>query len=221
MVENNKQLPTRPPSSTKKHLLPYLLTALVILAFVGLIFFRPSHKNNSGNSSSATKVVIPKDWKTYKAEKYGFSFSYPKNWSNPNITDRSKNGSSDYQITFVANNNTIYSVVAYLQNGSPSTVSALSIQKNLTGDKKDFLKSDSSSYSNALSDSKTNSLAQVNLFQVVSLPNIKVSAVMTEALLNPTGSCPGSQLAPDETSGCFTDSDYKNLSLFAKSFSQI
>ncbi|MBX4190944.1 hypothetical protein KW794_02545 [Candidatus Saccharibacteria bacterium] len=215
MVTNTNPEPAPSNSRARSSILMVIILAIIVLAALATWYFtKPASKQVY---SGATTVSIPSDWLEYKATKYGFVFNYPKTWSSPEVKESVLEGVKQEEITFSGNSKTTYSVVTFMTpDNAKVTSNRANIQKTLAGDKKSFLKYDGGSYSTALMDSGTKSIAQINISQIVNLPKLKISAAVTEVLLNPNSKCAGNKLAASSNDGCFSETDYTTVSQFVK-----
>lgn len=197
-----------------------LALLVVIVLIAGGIFAYSKHNHSQSNANS-----LPAGWLEYKATSYGFKFDHPKDWGTPKLNNYTQDKITGYNIMFSPPQGK-YTVLAILESsgssGSSSTdINRQFVQKNLSSGKEKFLKSDTSSYSTVLVDPKTNSPGQINLYQIVNLSKIHVTAVNTELIISPKAGCPADKLNDDATKGCITNSIYDEASKFSKSISSI
>lgn len=210
-----------------------LLVIVVILAAVlGAAWYTYSkaHKPSSSKTNTAS------GWSEYTDQKYGFRFTYLDAWGKPKVSviSPSKNQSgSFYSISFpnitvkdtgvvVSAPSSDYSLKVCHADGSCGTVPAITkdvIENMLKQPKVKILKSDSSSFTGI---DYQSGQATLYIDQVVSLPNIKVSAAtFVLTLRNASAKCPQDKLATDQSLNCINEADYNNLNQLAKSLASI
>jgi hypothetical protein len=193
------------------------LSLMVIITVLALVIIGAAYLLGHKHKSTATtseSVAIPRGWMKYEAKQYGFKFAYPKEWSAPNVQRLTNKGQVSYQV--IIDDKKGFSVITLLNKAQTAT----NIKNALAGDKKGFLKYDSSSYSTALIDSSTDSIGQVDLLQTVSLNKLGISVASVEVILNSSKDCPN-HLVAGSSSTCFTEDDYKNVTTFAKNIKSL
>lgn len=199
------------PQIKKNSLNLVIIVALVLFLVVGGAVLTARKKSTA--TTPAESSSIPNGWVKYEAKQYGFKFAFPKDWKSPNVQQITNKGQTSYQIDLLSKKGTVVTML-------DKTISTSSIKSALGGDKKTFLKYDSTSYSTAFIDPNTKSLAQINLLQEISLPKLGISAAFIEVMLNPSKDCTD-RLANAQSAVCFTEDDYKNVSLFAKNIKSL
>lgn len=81
----------------QKGAIPLLIPIIIVSVIIGGIFLFSKKPNNTlkvdkptqNSPTTATNSASTADWKTYKAEKYGYLVQYPQNWT---VEDLSSNG---------------------------------------------------------------------------------------------------------------------------------
>ncbi len=216
-MENNQAEPNPPvPQQTPKR--PRLLKILLILVLVAAIGFGGWYGYNQWHNKSSSSS-LPANWSEYKNDKYGFKFSYPKNWGTPQLLQSPDQNGAQYQISFSAPNKSIrYSTVVSFDS-TPAGLKKNNIEEVLSSqDKSQYVKYDVSSYAILFKDPTSKIPPQLIIYQIVSLQKINVSAVVIEAMVDqPDSQCPTNKLADSSVKNCITDSIYETVNKFAKS----
>lgn len=178
-------------------------------------------------------------WPTYKDSNYGLQFTYSRAWGKPKISEHKTLIGKSYTLNFVPSKtkstSSPVSVVfqsadskLYLCNQDdkdcppPQTLTKDAILKRLAQDKKGLLVYGSDSYSILLTDPKDGLASMVNIFRIVDLPKINVTALHASytipAALNSSINCSTTSLATDKKSSCVTKQQYEELDKTLRSF---
>lgn len=195
------------------------LAVIIVAGFLGWKIYNNFVGNpGTGNSSSNDKVA--NGLVSYKNDKYGIKFNYPKEWGKAQISDYPQTG-KHFEISFTPNSK-LYSITAAIDSSKePKAFTSTDISKALSGDKSTFLKYDSSSYSTLSSErnagiDKNINLYELNIYQIVNLPKINANAVMIAFSMTSKNSCPGPALS-NTASDCVSQTVYDFVNKFAKS----
>lgn len=225
-----------------------LLVGVPILVMAGIGWYAWS-QSKSKPSVQAGNSTSP--WATYTSQQYGFKFDYLKQWGQPKVTaetsapQTSVDGapkvtkysgtrytvsfpdaqsdhpimatldSSDYSMQTCAAPNQCATVNAFTQADIKNVLSLKGSSQNSVA----ILSKDDSSYS-SIRYSPVSGVLTTS--RIVNLSKIKVNAAsITFVLPTPSSNCKNNSLAANSSSGCITQSDYSNLSRFAKSIQNL
>jgi hypothetical protein len=214
--------------------LPIILIVLVLLFAAGWVG-RHYQKQKQTEKKAAE---IPANWATYKNTSYGFQIHYPRSLGQPSVFEIPGQQGKSYSIHFSPplpvsaghqddftihlDSSDLYTKTCYNHNSDMcSTTTALTqaeIQKALLNNKSGFIKYDTTSYGFIPPNNGHGTIGQLDIFQIVNLAKIKVSAAHgTYLVLGKTTDCPVAKLAPDTQSKCLTNALYDTVAKVLKS----
>lgn len=234
---NNAQQPAQnstPPYNSPKTKRSYkkllvFLVLVIILAAVGA-FLWPAKKTLSPTASQSP-------WADYSSQKYGFKFTYPKSWGNPQVREAVAGSGKHYLISFVSTSTKVgfdpKTKQLVLPNKSEwiEMDSADATSKSCTSETEcevipgitesavktvlskhdiSLAQQDASSYAAVSAAPLYNQQSNLDVYQIVNLPKIKVSAA--HGLFHISGKaagCPQNKFSANIS--CVSRSDYNSL----------
>jgi hypothetical protein len=213
------QVTTGPTTKKTFHLARDLAISVAVIIAVAAFFagwYGGSYHKTKSQSSQSSSLL------TYKDQKNGFQFMYPKNWGNPRFTKTDADGSTYYALSFAKppSGNLQYTVSIVMSKGN-NTSNSDGVKKVIKNKKSSLAINDDSSYAivASLPNSQVNSLSAT---QIVSLNKIGITAAtMNYTIMGGSANCPQNKFSTDTSGSCVTKADYDTVNQVLKSIKSL
>lgn len=211
-----------------------LIFVVLVVAAAGAAYF---YKNQDKNSSAS----LPAGWSEYKSEKYKLSFTYPKEWGEPQLDETSGDRGKTYSINFslpiiqsvedqtniqvLIDSNDLSRKVCDANNASQCTevqgYTDNNIDARLAGDKSGLLRYDDNSYVSLFVEPPAeglNLVSNLSIAKKLQLDSLNASAVRVSYTIHGSSdNCNKDNFSDNGTEGCITHADFEVLKIFLDS----